>query len=175
MQELRNATIEEAVDADECSLFDDAPKMSKKRRSKGLMDSARQHPQIVDIPLKLQDKEEPIVVRVVKAVHPNDCFWIEFNDEHISAAIQFMIEGGFTEDSRRKRPLDEKLPIGVHRRGSGFRIQYTHDGACKYKCVGSMHDALAFHADPEAYLIAEAEATRAQDEESDHEQAEEAE
>lgn len=180
MQQLRNSASEQACDAEECTLFD-VPKVFKKRTSRGLMDTARQHPQHVEIPVKLAGHEDdPIMVRVLKAVHPNDCLWIEFTPEAISAILQYVVEGGFSDCNKRSRTGQaEKLPNGVHRRGSGFRVRHMQDGIVKYKCVDNLQDALAFHADPEAFLIAEADADSGHDqsdeqEDSSHGQAEEA-
>ena len=155
LQDLRNAVVSEAPDASECSLFDDAPKSSKKRVSRGDMKDARRHPQIIDIALKLQGVEDAIVIKTIKAVHPNDCVWVEFDPEAISAAIQFLIEGGFHDRVRRKRVAqDEELPNDIQRRRRyngevGYRVVYMSEGVSKTKCLNTLEAALAFHADPE--------------------------
>ena len=164
LQDLRNAVAPQASDAD-CSLFDDTPKSSKKPRlSRGEMSGLRENPQIIDIAFKLQGVEDDIVVKTIRAVHPRDCMWIEFEPEAIGAVIQFLSEGGFHERGKRKRVAqEEKLPQGIHtvRRYNGdlgYRVVYTtNDGVKKFKSLNTLESALAFHADPEAAVAADCE------------------
>lgn len=166
MQQMRNAVRDVASDdAGESSLFDEAPRTSNKRihTSRDVLKNQRQHPRIVEIQLKLKDEEDVISVKTIKAIHPNDCVWIEFVDEAIGAAIQFMVEGGFHDRAKRKRQLEEELPGGMQKRRMyngevGYRVQYKKDELIKFKCFTNLHDALTFHADPEYALEAEAEA-----------------
>ena len=166
LQELRKTASEHDAETDECSLFDVQKTPKKRAVSKGAMNSARQHPQIVDVGLQLQGEAEPIAVRLIKAVHPTDCVWVEFKEEPISAVIQFLIEGGFN-GSKRAKHADQQLPVGVQRRKAGFRVKFKHENKYKFKCVRSMEDAIRFHADPSAYLEAETEVVDDDDDDAD--------
>jgi hypothetical protein len=182
LQQMRNAVRDVAPDdAGECSLFDESPpKMQKRNRPIADIIHQRQHPQIVEIQLKLKDKEDHISIKTIKAIHPNDGVWIEFECEAIGAAIQFIIEGGFHDRAKRKRQLEEELPSGMQKRRMyngewGYRVQYKKDGLLHFKCFTNLPDALAFHADPASALAAEDEADAVAAHPQEHPEAEAAE
>ena len=108
-------------------------------------------------PLLAQDDDDvpQATVLMLKAVHPTDCAWVQFEEESISTVLNFLLKKGFSGTKRPRNP--DKLPAGISRLSAsgGFIVKYMTDGLVKRKKLNDLETALVFHADPEAYLAQE--------------------
>ena len=88
-------------------------------------------------------------IDVLRPIHPDDCVFVEYEDDTISVVLGFLRAGGFGES---KRPNTMHLPRGTRVRSAGkhnFSVRYTKgDGTISKKICKTIDEALAFQADP---------------------------
>ncbi len=82
-------------------------------------------------------------------MHPNECVFVEYEDDTISVVLGFLRAGGFGES---KRPTTMHLPKGTHvRKLEKYQLSVEHTrgyGTKSQKHCKAIYEALAFQADP---------------------------
>ena len=153
LMELRNKQSE--LPEGGCTLFEEQQPL-KKRQSRSAMDKARREPiTTIQVPVGHGD-DDVTSVMMLKPVHPTDSVMVRFEETDISTVLGFLMKCPFASIKRSRNP--DKLPDGISRLGeSDFLVKYTIEGILKRKKFSDISSALAFQADPIAYMEAQEE------------------
>ena len=104
------------------------------RESRDQVKEMRRAPESLIITLTTGDDDHHI--DVLRPVHPNDCVFVEYEDDTISVVFGFLRAKGFGES---KRPNTMHLPKGTHVRKQGkypLTARYTKgDGTTPQKTL----------------------------------------
>ena len=152
LMELRNKQSE--LPAGGCTLFEEQQPI-KKRQSRSDIGKARREPsQTMKVPVGHGDDVQSVVM--LKPAHPSDSVMVRFEETDISTVPGFLMKCPFASNKRSRNP--DKLPYGINRLGeSDFLVKCTIEGILKRKKFSDISSALAFQADPIAYMEAQEE------------------
>lgn len=131
----------------QCSLFEQ-PAAKKARRTKAEAARMRQAPEVVEIEVDVDGTTHSL--RVLRPVHPTDNLMVAYEAHTIQCVLHILRAASYDEG---RAPRCDNLPQGVHvRKAGGFLCKYKKDQGCAYKLVYDLESALAFHADPGAFV-----------------------
>ena len=151
-----------------CTLF--APPPEKKARviiSRQQIGELRRNPQ--DLTIAITAGGVTMDVKVLRAFHPQENIFVEYEARTIAHVLGFIRELGFTE----KREKKADLPEGIRRRGDKFVVRVLNSVSAsgvkqyKYKTFDNVDDAMSFKLDDGAD-VDEQEAKDDGDVEDDH-------
>ena len=139
---LRNAQAPRCTDERTCTLFaaEQVETPVKPRRvDRGSLRSMREHPRCVDVEVVVRDC--PVVVCMLRHVHPRDNLMVEFIPEQIDAVLKVLIDADWGHGEHHT-PRDYTLPKGVHRQGGKFMVVAIEDGKKRMVQCKTLEDAL---------------------------------